>query len=873
MKSPISQSATILGMKKFSPLSLMRWGILLGVTVIYLLGFPPLAHTFGPLAAMLITIPVAAATWYFGIIGGLAIGIPGVLLSIAFLIGVEKHDLNELSYYGLIPMLGILLLMVFVVDFLRKRNERHIRTESDLIARERFFSLLNNITHLIITSQDFNAMMTTLEIDLSHLFQADHGHIKRWDSERNQVISSNNSLELSIPENKTDLAAFVLETAKILVIEDIHTSSYIDPDVSKNLPNHSVIGIPFIVGEQKVGAALICHGSHHEFTAEEIKRAEQAGNQIAIALLNAQRDIELKQRLHEARTLANISRALSETEKIGLSNVLQLIVTSAQELIVRAEQVVIHLLDKGEQMLSPEAISGVNIAAEGKKKMRLGEGVAGLVISSGETINIQDIKSDGRFVKLNSTPAFRSLMVAPVQSGDQRLGTISIQSNLPGSFTNKDSELLSALGTQAAIAIENAYLLESIQQALKESNALYRINQGLVASLDPQELLKDAVNLLQKNFGYYHVQIYIAEPETGDMVLREASSEIGEKLKKAGQRLRAGDGIAGYAAETGEPFFTNDVDKVHFFVRNPYLPDTKSELAVPVKIGGHVLGILDIQQVPPNYLSQRDIQLVSAVADQLAVALQKANLYEELQISLQQEKAVRNQLLQNERLAVMGRLLASVSHELNNPLQAIQNALFLLKEEKGFSTQGKQDLNIVLAESERMAGMIERLRATYRPIQTEDFRPTQMNEIIEDVYALISPHLRHNQIAFEFHPEPELPAIPALSDQIRQVVLNLLMNAVEAMPSGGNLTVSTKLLEDTNEIFFTVSDTGTGISSDIMSNIFEAFVTNKQQGTGLGLTISYDIVIKHGGRITAENNESHGSIFKVWLPTENKGKA
>ena len=129
--------------------------------------------------------------------------------------------------------------------------------------------------------------------------------------------------------------------------------------------------------------------------------------------------------------------------------------------------------------------------------------------------------------------------------------------------------MLSALGTQAAIAIENAHLLESIQQALKESNALYRINQGLVASLDPQELLKDVVNLLQKNFGYYHVQIYVLDPETGDFVMREGSGEIGRQLKEQGYRLHAGEGIVGYTAETGAPFFTNDVDKVHFFVRNP----------------------------------------------------------------------------------------------------------------------------------------------------------------------------------------------------------------------------------------------------------------------------------------------------------------
>ena len=168
---------------------------------------------------------------------------------------------------------------------------------------------------------------------------------------------------------------------------------------------------------------------------------------------------------------------------------------------------------------------------------------------------------------------------------------------------------------------------------------------------------------------------------------------------------------------------------------------------MPVKIGGHILGVLDIQQIPPAYLTQRDLQLVNAVADQLAIALQKANLYSDLQAALQTEKAIRNQMVQSERLVTMGRLLASVSHELNNPLQAIQNALFLLREEKGISLQGKLDLDIVLSEAERMSDLIERLRSTYRPIQAEDFLPTQINNIIEDVYALITTHLRHNEIS------------------------------------------------------------------------------------------------------------------------------
>ena len=218
----------------------------------------------------------------------------------------------------------------------------------------------------------------------------------------------------------------------------------------------------------------------------------------------------------------------------------------------------------------------------------------------------------------------------------------------------------------------------------------------------------------------------------------------------------------------------------------------------------------------------------------------------------------------------MGRLLATVSHELNNPLQAIQNALFLLKSEQGISKQGMQDLEIVLAESERMANLIERLRSTYRPTHDEDFQLTEINKIISEVHQLVATHLKHRNIEFVFHPDEHLPTIPALSAQVRQVVLNLVMNAADAMNTGGTVTVKTKMLPNTDEVLVSVSDTGEGIAPDILPSIFEAFITNKQSGTGIGLTISHDIVLKHNGRIAAENNPDTGATFNVWLPAQTK---
>jgi signal transduction histidine kinase len=445
-----------------------------------------------------------------------------------------------------------------------------------------------------------------------------------------------------------------------------------------------------------------------------------------------------------------------------------------------------------------------------------------------------------------------------------------MQGRIANAFSTEDEELLNALAIDAAIAIENTRSFEETQQRLKEVNALYGTIKVLAASLDPQELANDVVNLLQKNFGFYYVQFYLVDRANGNLILKAGSGDVGRQLLPDQFRLLRGTGIIGHVAETGAPFFTNNVNEVVFFERNPLLPDTQFELAVPIKIESEVAGVLDVQDKPPKQFAESDLQLVQAVADQLAVALHKANLYTDLQNAMRQEQEIRSQLIQSERLALVGRLLASVSHELNNPLQAIQNALFLLKEESTLSPQGRQDLGIVLSEAERMAALIERLRSAYRPIRDKDFQPLQLNYLIEDVYALIGTHMRHKDIAFVFIPDPDLKSVSGISDQLRQVVLNLFLNAVEVMKPGGRLTVQTQNLLEENEVVFSVKDTGPGIDVDILPRIFDAFITSKHTGTGLGLTITHDILQQHSGRITAENDPQGGAIFRVWLPMSEK---
>jgi len=758
-------------------------------------------------------------------------------------------------------------------------NPRQV--ESEMRSRERYLALLNDMTRAILLSQDFDSTLSTLAFDMAKLIDADNCYITRWDDEKQLTIPTTTTAKLETPYstqttngNELTLTASVLKSGHALAVDDVFNSPYISVEVAKRYQTRSVLGVPLIAVEHKLGAAIIAFNTPHHFTSEEIERAEQAGNQIALALWNFQQSTEIQHRLKESNALAEISRALSETERIGTDKVLQLIVDSARELISKAEESVIHLLEVEEQVLWARAVSGYSEQEKEFKrvKMRLGEGVAGQVIREGITINIGDVKTDPRFLLSNSMPNFRSLLVAPVQSGGKQIGTISVQSKVPNAFSTKDAELLNSLGVQAAIAIENTRLFETTQQRLKEVDALYKTSQGLAVSLDADELIEDVVTLLHQNFGYYHVQIYLLDPSNGDLILKKGSGEIGIQLLNSGFRLSRGLGIAGHVAETAVPFVTNNVNDVVFFYRNPLLPNTQSELAVPIKLEGKVVGVLDIQHTPPYRLTEGDLQLMTAVADQLAVALQKANLYTDLQTALSQEHSIRSQLIQSERLALVGRLLASVSHELNNPLQAIQNALFLLKEEN-LSNQASQDLDIILSEAERMAALIERLRSAYRPVRIKDFRPVELNSLIEDVHALISTHMRQKEIAFEFVPDPHLPNVSGLSDQIRQVVLNLFLNAIEVMKPGGRLTVQTRALLPQNEVLLSVKDTGPGIDPQILPRIFDPFITSKHTGTGLGLTITHDIIEQHHGRITAENDPEGqgGAIFKVWLPIDEQG--
>lgn len=585
-----------------------------------------------------------------------------------------------------------------------------------------------------------------------------------------------------------------------------------------------------------------------------------------------QAEIDFVRQVERLNALYAVDQAV--IGNLELNDILSLLVENAISLLDVAAATIL-LLDADSGSLNFAARQGFLTEAMRFTNLSIGEGLAGRAAQNRAIVhipNLAELQDNPALLQAIAGEQFVAYYGIPLIAQGELLGVMEIFFRTGFAASPDWLTFLQTLAGQAAIAIRNAHMFQAARKNLEEINALYKINQDLIASIDPQTLMNNVVELLQVNFGYYYVQIFVRDPQTGDFVMRAGSGEIGQKIKSLGYRLLPGEGLVGVTAETGKAFLTNNVEQVISFERPPFLSSTQSEMAVPIRAAGQFLGLMDVHQAPPLLLTERDLRLVSTVADQLAIALQKAALYADLQEALRQEKETRAQLIHNEKLTVAGRLLASVSHELNNPIQAIQNALFLLKEERGLSAQGRQDLELVLAETDRMAAMLQRLRGTYLPAGYSEFSPLQINDLIDEVSMLVAVHLRHNHISFEFHSDPELPPVLGVGDQLRQVILNLVINAVDAMPEGGQLLISTQSLPAQGEILMTISDNGLGIAPEIFPKIFEAFITTKERGSGLGLNICHQIIQAHQGRIVASNNAQAGATFSVWLPLAGQEK-
>jgi PAS domain S-box-containing protein len=231
-------------------------------------------------------------------------------------------------------------------------------------------------------------------------------------------------------------------------------------------------------------------------------------------------------------------------------------------------------------------------------------------------------------------------------------------------------------------------------------------------------------------------------------------------------------------------------------------------------------------------------------------------------------------LFDSEKLAATGRLAASIAHEINNPLEAVQNSLYLLQKELGDDAGAKPYLDIAARETQRMSRILRQMLGFYR--QHEALNDVDVNALIEEAIGLVAKRLRERGVQIETRKEAQLPAIRASADQLKQVLLNLLLNAADSMPRGGTITVLTQAgagqeteVYGRDAVQIQVRDTGQGIPDEMLAQIFEPFFSTKPgKGTGLGLWVSQGIVQNHGGTLRVRSLVGRGTTFTITLPVK-----
>jgi PAS domain S-box-containing protein len=239
----------------------------------------------------------------------------------------------------------------------------------------------------------------------------------------------------------------------------------------------------------------------------------------------------------------------------------------------------------------------------------------------------------------------------------------------------------------------------------------------------------------------------------------------------------------------------------------------------------------------------------------------------EMDIDITEQRHAQEALIQTERLTAIGRMAASLAHEINNPIQSVVGCLGLAIETLAEGEDATRFLDVAMEESERAARIVYRMRDLGR---SEDGHkePAAVGELLEKVLILTGHQAHNQQVEVSWEGEDSLPPVPMVRDRIQQVFLNLVLNALEAMPEGGELHIRAGHTDEPAGVQVSFADTGVGIAPEEVARLFEAFHSTKQLGLGLGLYVSRNIVQEHGGWIDVQSEVGQGATFNVWLPAD-----
>lgn len=645
------------------------------------------------------------------------------------------------------------------------------------------------------------------------------------------------------------------------------------------LPNtRSEMAVPLMIGDAVLGVIDVQDEQPERFTETDAQVTRTLARQIAVAVRNASlyeerlmAETEIIERAGQLAIVAEVSAAAST--ELNLEDLLPHVCNLVKDNF-GLYHTHIYLLDEDHSQLVLRAGAG-EIGEQMVREVRTiafntEHSLVARAARSHDVVISNDVTTDPHFLAHPLLLNTRAEMSIPLVVGDEVLGVLDVQADQTDTFTNEDANVLSTLARQVAVAVQNAQAYERQQKIANQLATVAEVSSSASQTLDVEDLLLNVVNLAKENFGLYHAHIYLLDDAGDNLIMTAGAGTPGEFMKQQGHSIPYNSefSLVARAARTHQSVIVNDVQGARDFLPNPLLPDTRAEMAVPMLVGQTLIGVLDVQADTLNYFGDDDIQVMSTLAGQIAIGVQNARAY-------QYQLEVAEELREVDRLK--SEFLANMSHELRTPLNSIIGySEVLLDGIDGELTEDAQmDVEDIYESGKHLLALINDILdlAKIEAGQMKmDYKALGIHNLMEGIIHSSQVMVKNKPVELAMTIDDQLDGVQIYADgvRIRQIMNNLLSNAAK-FTAEGHIKVSITPYAD-NMLEISVEDTGIGMSEEGLSLIFERFSqvdgssTRRAGGTGLGLTITRQLIAMHGGEIFVESEEGVGSTFRYTLP-------
>lgn len=497
----------------------------------------------------------------------------------------------------------------------------------------------------------------------------------------------------------------------------------------------------------------------------------------------------------------------------------------------------------------------------GNFALKLGQGVTGWVTLHGRPLLLPDVAADPRYIAARAN--VRCEMAAPLLHRGQAIGVINLDADRAHAFAEADLARLALVAHEASRTLHRLWQLERLQGESAQLETLVALGHSLVARLEEGDLLATLTRSGRSLFDARLCTLHACDPGQRTFELQAWSSELAfaeETLPR--EPVPAGRSLLATALRAGRVVEFQDLagHGAHGAVDVPADPTLRSALAAPLLVDGAPAGVLAVFTARPHRFSDAEKRLLAALGSFAAVALHNSRLYARV---FQSEESLRK----NQTLNTLGLLAAEIAHEIRNPLTVIKLLHGTLGADYAAADPRRRDLQVITEKIEQLEGIVARVLSFARAPAALHAR-WPLGALIEDTLHLLRAKLGQSGVQLRYAP-PESPCfVEANKGQLQQVFLNLALNAIQAMPHGGTLSLAFAAEAGAAGpvVQVDLADTGTGIPPEIQPRIFESFLSGREGGTGLGLSIAQRLVHDHRGQLTLLATSPAGTTMRVTLP-------